>query len=102
MSARVTGSPASSRWRILSKPFSFGERAQPGAPITGLPAKEPRRSRLPGSTGIPKCSIRPPAPSIALGITSWRSAMAEAPNTTTRSASDRATLSSSRVSAAGS
>ena len=41
----------------------------------------PSSSRLPGSTGMPKCSIAPPTVSIALGITSRRSAMAEAPKT---------------------
>ena len=37
--------------------------------------------RLPGSTGMPKCSIVPPTASTAAGITSRRSAIAEAPNT---------------------
>ena len=35
---------------------------------------------------MPKCSIVPPTASTAAGITSRRSAMAEAPNTTTSSA----------------
>ena len=46
-------------------------------------------SRLPGSTGMPKCSIRPPHASIALGITSRRSVIAEAPKMTTISARAR-------------
>ena len=99
MSLRVTGTSARSRCSTQSKPFSFGERAQPGAPITGLPASEPMRSRLPGSTGMPKCSTRPPAASIAAGITSRRSAMAEAPKTTINSASDAPSATSSCVSA---
>ncbi len=57
MSARDTGRPASIRIRIQSKPFSLGERAQPGAPITGLPPVSPISIRLPGSTGMPKCSM---------------------------------------------
>lgn len=59
MSARVTGISAKTRCRIQLKPFSFGDRAQPGAPITGVPSIDPRRSEFPGSTGIPKCSTRP-------------------------------------------
>ena len=82
---RCTGTPASTRPSTQSKPFSFGERAQPGAPITGLPSRSPSSSRLPGSTGMPKCSIRPPAASSAAGMTSRRSVMAEAPNTTSAS-----------------
>ena len=35
---------------------------------------------------MPKCSMRPPTASTAAGITSRRSAMADAPNTTTSSA----------------
>ena len=86
MSSRVTGRPASSRISTQSKPFSFGERAQPGAPSTGTPPALPISSRLPGSTGMPKCSIAPPIASIAAGMTSRRSAMADAPNTMTSSA----------------
>ena len=69
-----------------SKPFSLGERAQPGAPSTGRPRASATSSRLPGSTGMPKCSMRPPIASTAAGITSRRSAIAEAPNTITSSA----------------
>ena len=43
---------------------------------------------LPGSTGMPKCSIWPPACSTAAGITSRRSTMTEAPCTSTISAPD--------------
>ena len=85
-SARVTLSPASSRISTQSNPFSTGERAQPGAPSTGTPPALPIRSRLPGSTGMPKCSMAPPMPEIAAGITSRRSAIADAPNTITSSA----------------
>ena len=91
MSARVTGTPASNRISTQSKPFSFGERAQPGAPSKVFPPSCPIRMRLPGSTGMPKCSMRPPAASIAAGITSRRSAIAEAPNTITSSAPSRST-----------
>ena len=85
-SARVTFSPARSRISTQSKPFSTGERAQPGAPSTGTPPALPISSRLPGSTGMPKCSMAPPISVIAAGMTSRRSAIAEAPNTITSSA----------------
>src|SRR5262249_43410942 len=58
--ARGPRSPASKRMSTQSNPFSFGERAQPGAPITGRPRAEAMSRRLPGSTGMPKCSMRPP------------------------------------------
>ena len=48
---------------------------------------------------MPKCSMRPPAASIAAGITSRRSAMAEAPNTITSSAPSRSTSSIALASA---
>ena len=60
MSSRATGRPASRRIRIQSNPFSFGLRAQPGAPMTGRSRALPTSIRLPGSTGMPKCSMRPP------------------------------------------
>ncbi len=85
----VARSPAgrhSSRISTQSKPFSLGLRAQPGAPSTGRPPAAPISIRLPGSTGMPKCSIVPPTASTAAGMTSRRSAMAEAPNTMTSSA----------------
>ena len=37
MSSRVTGMPASNRISTQSNPFSFGERAQPGAPSKVFP-----------------------------------------------------------------
>ena len=74
-----TGSPATSRSSTQSKPLTLGERAQPGRPSTTCSPTWPRSSRLPGSTGIPKWSIRPPAATIAAGITSRRSRIAEAP-----------------------
>ena len=102
MSSRGTGSPARSRISTQSKPFSFGLRAQPGAPSTACPAAAPIKSRLPGSTGMPKCSMRPPIASSAAGITSRRSAMADAPKTMTISAPCLSTSSSARASACGS
>ena len=48
---------------------------------------------------MPKCSTRPPIASTAAGITSRRSAMAEAPNTITSSAPSRSTSSSAFASA---
>ena len=39
MSSGVTSMPASRRLSTQSKPFSFGLRAQPGAPITGVAAE---------------------------------------------------------------
>ncbi len=85
-SERETLRPASRRISTQSNPFSTGERAQPGAPSTGTPLALPISSRLPGSTGMPKCSMAPPISVIAAGITSRRSAIAEAPNTMTSSA----------------
>ena len=60
----------------------------------------PINSRLPGSTGMPKCSIWPPIASSAAGMTSRRSAIAEAPNTMTSSAPCLSTSPSARASAA--
>ena len=94
MAARGTARPASNRINTQSKPFSFGDRAQPGAPSTGRPRASPTNSRLPGSTGMPKCSIRPPTASTAAGITSRRSAIAEAPKMITSSAPALSTSSS--------
>src|SRR6266851_1238454 len=79
ISSRVTAIPASRRCSTQSKPFSLGERAQPGRPSTGTPSSRPSRMRLPGSTGMPKCSIVPPHSLIAAGMTSRRSTIAEAP-----------------------
>ena len=38
MSSGETATPARTRWSTQSKPFSFGLRAQPGAPIAGAPS----------------------------------------------------------------
>ena len=53
ISSAPTSRPASSRFSTKSKPFSFGERAQPGAPRTGFcrwagapPGNEPSSRRL--------------------------------------------------------
>ena len=48
---------------------------------------------------MPKCSMRPPMASTAAGITSRRSAMAEAPNTTTSSAPSFSTSSTALATA---
>ena len=84
---RSTASPAASRSSTQSAPFSAGERAQPGRPTTGRPACSPRKSRLPGSTGIPKRISRPPAATSAAGQVSAASEVAEAPRISTRSPS---------------
>ncbi len=49
--------------------------------MTVAPPSSPSSRRLPGSTGMPKAVIRPPAFSIAAGMTSRRSVMALAPKT---------------------
>ena len=85
MSCRVTGMPAARRPSTQSKPFSLGERAQPGRPRTVRSPRCASSSRLPGSTGMPKCSTVPPAASIAAGSTSRRSVIAEAPAISRRS-----------------
>ena len=41
-------SPASSRISTQSKPFSLGERAQPGAPSTGAPARRADQQQIAG------------------------------------------------------
>ena len=79
MSARVTAMPAAIRCNTQSKPFGLGERQQPGRPSTTRPSRCASSRRLPGSTGMPKCSTTPPAASIAAGSTSARSVIAEAP-----------------------
>ena len=48
ISLRDTGRPASSRISTQSKPFSLGERAQPGAPITGWPRAVPDQHQIAG------------------------------------------------------
>ena len=61
ISAGVTSSPQITRSSTQSAPLSAGLFAHPGRPITGRPCNSPRNSRLPGSTGIPNRSSRPPA-----------------------------------------
>ena len=46
--ARLTGRPASSRISTQSKPFSFGERAQPGAPSTACPPQAADQHQVAG------------------------------------------------------
>ena len=81
MSSGITFTSAMTRASTQSKPLSFGERAQEGTPITGTSPSAPNIIRLPGSTGMPRCSTLPPALLTAMGITSPRSVMAEAPKT---------------------
>ena len=72
--------PASKRSNIQSTPFNAGDRAQPGRPMTGqFSLNCPSNNRFPGSTGMPRCVNWPPAFSIPVGITSRRSAVADAP-----------------------
>jgi len=86
ISVGPTGRPANSRVSTKSMPFSFGLRAQPGSTRAGLVPMRPRQIRLPGSTGMPKCRISPPARTMPEGPTSRRSTTAEAPTTSSRSA----------------
>ena len=67
-------------------PFRRGLRAQPGSTSAGRAPIRPTQMRLPGSTGIPKCRISPPARTIPAGPTSRRSTTAEAPTTSSSSA----------------
>ena len=46
MASRGTSSPARSRISTQSKPFSFGERAQPGAPSTGRPRASAEQQQI--------------------------------------------------------
>ena len=79
----VTSSPAARRSSTRSRPLSFGERAHPGSPSTGRPRQRASRRRFPGSTGIPRWSTSPPAATMPPGMTSRRSAMADAPTIST-------------------
>ena len=79
MSDAVTSTPAKMRCSTQSKPLSLSERAQPGSPSTCDSPRRARSSRLPGSTGMPKWSMAPPASTTAAGTTSRRSTMADAP-----------------------
>ena len=84
--AAEPGMPARQRCSTQSKPFSLGERAQPGAPITGLPPSSPTAGdcRDRPACRDARCARRPRAAPAA--STSRRSVMAEAPKTTTISA----------------
>ena len=90
MSAAPIGTSASTRCSTQSKPFSLGERAQPGAPMIGC-AVESRRAAAdcPDRPACRNASMRPPTASIAAGMTSRRSVIAEAPKTIDQSASER-------------
>ena len=81
-----TGRPQKRRCNIQSNPLSFGERAHPGTPNTGILLISPISIRFPGSTGIPKCLTVPDNASIEDGIISRRSATADEPTTSTISA----------------
>ena len=48
MSASRIGTPASTRCSTQSKPFSFGERAQPGAPMIGVPWRSAEQQQIAG------------------------------------------------------
>ena len=78
---RTAAAPAPSRSR---SPSGCGRSRARRAPAGRGP--HATSMRLPGSTGMPKCSMVPPTASTAAGMTSRRSAIAEAPNTMTSSA----------------
>ena len=86
ISSSPSGIPASTRCNTQSKPFSRGDRAQPGMPITGIVPIRADISRFPGSAGRPILSTTPPASTTAAGTTSRRSLIAEAPQTRMASA----------------
>ena len=79
-SSRDSGTPARSKCNTQSNPFSLGERAQPGMPITGVVWICAASSILPGSTASPSWSIWPPACSMATGKTSRLSTTALQPH----------------------
>ena len=60
ISSRPTGRSANRRSKIQSNPLILMDAAQLGTPITGVSSRPPSNSRLPGSTGIPNCTIVPP------------------------------------------
>ena len=78
---RRTAGSARSRCRSAS-----GCARSRAAPARALAPIRPRQIRLPGSTGMPKCRISPPACTMPAGPTSRRSTTAEAPTTSSRSA----------------
>ena len=94
MSEGVTLIPANSRDSTKSIPFNTGLRAHPGSTSAGLSCSRPTQIRLPGSTGMPKCRISPPARTMPAGPTSRRSTTAEAPITSSISAPSASSLSS--------
>jgi hypothetical protein len=66
-------------------PFGARERAQPGRLSTGTWPMRAVSSMLPGSTGMPKCSMAPPAAAMAVGTMSARSLLMVAPRMSSRS-----------------
>ena len=86
MTAPSTFSPANSRAKTQSIPFSRGLRAHPGRTSAGRSPMAHTQMRLPGSTGMPKCSTFPPAATMPAGPTSRRSTTALAPATRRMSA----------------
>ena len=86
ISSSSSGRPARTSCKTQSNPFSRGERAHPGMPITGMPSRLADISRLPGSAGRPSLSTLPPACSTAIGTISRRSLMADAPQISSASA----------------
>ena len=79
-----TSSPASRRLRTQSKPFSTGERAQPGAPRTGTcadPAEKQEIARIDRHAEMLDLAAGRP---IAAGMTSSISVIADAPKTIRR------------------
>ena len=80
MSAPLIGTSASTRCSTQSKPFSLGERAQPGAPMIGRSSIARRAAA--DCRDRPACRNDRPGrrtPRSAAGMTSRRSVIAEAP-----------------------
>ena len=100
MSSRGTGRPREKPHQHPVEAIFLGAARAARRAQHRMPGGMPTSMRLPGSTGMPKCSMRPPIASSAAGMTSRRSAIAEAPNTMTSSAPCSSTSSSARASAA--
>ena len=98
----LTSTPARRRSKIQSNPLSFGLAAQLGAPITSVLPMRPNSIRLPGSTGMPRRMMSPPAATKPAGTTSPRSTIADAEKTMIGSAPTRRIRSIASPTACGS
>ncbi len=101
MSSGEGSRPQATRSITQSTPENLSERAEPGRPMTRRSPSSARKTRLPGSTGMPKRVMRPPAAATAAGATSARSEVAEPVRISTISPADSASAASSAAVSCG-